>query len=495
MAKNKNYLKGELPHNDDAEKVVLGAAMQKEDALYNVTSSLQEEDFYTYKHKYIFNAIINLLERKMAVDVLTVSSELENMKQLESVGSIEYLQELCETVVSFANLQFYIDIVVDQSVLRKMLSTIRDIDNKFKTGGIENVNDFILESETLFKESIARRHISSFTDLNEATKVIETQLNNQKELPASDVVGLSSGYTQIDALTQGFQKGEVTIVAARPSVGKTALSLNFAYNVASVSKVPVALFSLEMSTDSLVKRLIAMVSCVNLKSINTGHFSGGDRAKVSHAIKELRDVPIFIDETPGIKVIDLIAKARKLQAAHPDLGLIVIDYLGLVQYGVGKSSSDNRVEEIRKISGAIKGLAKDLKVPVVVVSQLSRGPEKRDVKRPMLSDLRDSGDIEQDADVVMLLYRPDYYKDQKKNNAANKKGGQLTTSDKFELAKERLGDAIPGSASYVEVNVAKNRNGSTGKVDLFFFKEYGRFDPPSENWVEEMNKIRTDDGD
>ncbi len=497
MAKNQSKSYQDLPCSIEAEKAVLGSAMMSQEALYNVMSSLQQEDFYSLKHQKIYIAIANLMAKKSAVDAMTVFEELDNLKVAQEVGGVDYLKELLDAVLSFANLQFYIDIIVDQSVLRKMLLTIREIDREYREEKIDDLNDFILSSEGKFKDSIARRHISSFASMEEVTNVIESKLNAQKELPydQSEVIGLNTGYPGINKLTQGFQKGEMTVIAARPSVGKTALALNFAYHVATKSDVPVAIFSLEMTSESLVRRIIASVSCVSLKDINIGRFKGTDRAKVAAAIKEVSNAKIFIDESSSIKMLDIVAKTRKLQAAHPNLGLVVIDYLGLVQLG-GKSvsrSADSRTEEVRKISLAIKEMAKELQIPVVVVSQLSRDVEKRDVKKPMLSDLRDSGAIEQDADVVMLLYREDYYNEQKKISAANKKPGQLTKAEQFELAKaqkeKELGESIPGSASYVEVNIAKNRNGQVGKVPLFFYKEYGRFDSPSQAWIDQMKAI------
>ncbi len=486
----------DLPCNIDAEQAVLGSAISNSEAMYNVMSSLQMEDFYDVKHQKIYAAIANLMNKKISVDLMTVAEELANAKELENIGGATYLQELCDAILSYANLQFYIDIVIDQSVLRKMLTTIREIDEDYKSKKLENVNDFILNSETRFKESIARRHISSFASMDEVAGTIETKLAAQKEMPygENDVIGLNTGYEGINKLTQGFQKGDMIVVAARPSVGKTALALNFAWNVATICNVPVAIFSLEMTSESLVRRMISRVSCVSLKDVNRGVFHGGDRIKVAQAIKEIKKAKIFIDQTSGIKMLDIMAKTRKLIASQPDLGLVIIDYLGLVQLG-GKSNKtpDSRNEEVRKISLAIKEMAKEFQIPVLVVSQLSRDVEKRDNKRPMISDLRDSGAIEQDADVIMLLYREDYYGDQKKTSAANKKPGQLTKSEQFELARARkekeLGESLPGSASYIEVNVAKNRNGQTGKVPLFFYKEYGRFDTPSQNWIEQMKAI------
>ena len=431
-----------------------------------------------------------------------ILEELQNLKELQNVGGAKYLAECTNKVVAKSTLGHYIQIVQDNAVLRSMLTSIREIDKSYKEEEIENINDFILECETKFKDSIARRHISSFVEANEIAKDVQQNLEKLQDVDTdSDVIGVSTGYDRLNQITQGFKGGEMIIVAARPSVGKTALCLNFAYRIATRSKKAVAIFSLEMSKEQLFNRLVAISSCINARDINSGRIrTAGDRLKVMNGIKEIANSKIYIDDTPSIKLNDIIAKATKLQAHEPDLGLIVVDYLGLVQIASKGKSADNRQEEVRRISLALKALARDLDVPVIAVSQLNRAAEQRDSKRPMMSDLRDSGNIEQDADIVMLLYRGDYYDSAKKggqSNAANKKGGQLTNEDKFELVKKQkeqeLGAEIPGNASYTEVIVAKNRSGSTGTARLFFYKDYVRFDQPTPEWEQAMAAISDED--
>ena len=484
----------DLPHNSEAEMAVLGSALLSKDALYSVLSELEEADFYEGKNQILYRVLESLQKKNIAVDVLTVTEELMNIKELDNVGGVKYLQQCSDSMVALSSLEFYIHIVRDQAVLRNMLLAIRDIDNQYRTEEIDDVDTFIATSEERIKVATEKRRISTFKTASEVAKAVEMALNTQQKYDEDNVTGLTTGYDNINNFTQGFQKTELTIIAARPSVGKTALALNFAYKAATRKQVPVAIFSLEMASELLVRRLVAAASNVSLTKISSGNMNGQERAKVASAIKEVSAAPIFIDDSPGIKLMDIIAKSRQLQAKHPDLGLIVIDYLGLIQTGSGGKGNDSRQEEVRKISLALKGLARDLKVPVVVLSQLSRDVEKRDTKRPMLSDLRDSGSIEQDADVVMLLYREDYYKATKKDtNLANKKGGQLSPSEKFELAKaaqeKQLGEQMPGDASYIEINIAKNRNGQTGICGLFFYKAFGRFDAPSPEWEEQMRNI------
>ena len=494
----KKKVVNELPFNAEAEKVVLGSAMLKKDYCLDVLKSLEQNDFFLAKHQVMYSAISSLSMRNISVDVLTVAEELQNLKELENVGGAKYLAECTNQVVASSTLTHYIGIVQDNAVLRNMLTTMREIDRHYKEEEIENINDFVLDSENKFKESIAKRHISNFVKTEEIAGIVQQDLEKLQDISTdSDVIGVTTGYDRLNQITQGFKGGEMIIVAARPSVGKTALCLNFAYRIATRAKKAVAIFSLEMSKEQLFNRLVAISSCVSAKDINSGKINRttNERLKVMNGIKEIANSKIYIDDTPSIKLNDIIAKATKLQAHEPDLGLIVVDYLGLVSIASkGSRGIDNRQEEVRRISLALKALARDLNIPVIAVSQLSRAVEQRDTKRPMMSDLRDSGNIEQDADIVMLLYRGDYYDSSKKNSAvneaANKKGGQLTERDKFELAKkkkeEELGSEIPGNASYTEVIVAKNRSGATGIARLFFYKDYLRFDQPTPEWEQAM---------
>ena len=499
MAKSKSL--NELPYNEQAEQAVLGSALLSKECLYNVFSMLNEEDFFLGKHQLIYRAIRNLFDKKSAVDVLTVTEELMNMKELETIGGVEYLQQCSDSMVALSSIDYYINIVNDQAVLRRLIQSCRDIDHKFLNDEINDVNGFIADSENLLKEATEKRRVSEFQKAEVVAERVKMSIETPKEMKVDDVNGLTTGFNNINKITQGFHAGDMIIVAARPSVGKTALALNFAYRAANRTNKPVAIFSLEMPAEQLVTRLIGTESSVSLSKINTGNLMGVDRAKVANAIYKIGSLPIFIDDSPNGKLMDIIAKSRKLHATEPDLGLIIVDYLGLVSSGNSRSS-DSRQEEVRKASLALKALARDLKVPVIVVSQLSRSVEQRgENKRPILSDLRDSGSIEQDADVVMLLYREDYYKDSKNpnNNAGEKKMKNLSGSERFEMVKEQkekiTGESMVGDVSFVEVNIAKNRNGQTGKSYLFFYKSFGRFDEPSEEWLKQMREINENSGD
>ncbi len=477
----------DLPYNKEAEQAVLGSALINKEALYSVLSELKQDDFFEGRHQIIYNAIYVLQGKGVDVDLLTIAEHLDNIKELENVGGSAYLQECCNAMVALASLSFYINIVRDQSVLRNLLIATREINNEYLSGKIEDVDNFIAQAEEKIKLATEKRRVSTFRPIEEVTKNVEMGLKTQQRMEEDYVTGLTTGYESINKLTQGFQKSEVTVIAARPSVGKTALALNFAYRVATRKKVPVAIYSLEMPGEQLVKRLVASASHVALQKISTGNLTEVEKAKVAAAIKEVSNAPIFIDDSSGIRLMDIVAKSRQLQAKHPDLGLIIIDYLGLVQTDI--KSSNSRQDEVRRISLTIHDLAKDLKVPIILISQLNRKTEEEN-RRPMMSDLRESGSIEQDADVIMLLHREDYRRNSKKEAAAgNKQLKDLSQSDRFEMVKKQLGDNLPGDASYTEVIIAKNRNGPTGTAGLFFYKAFGRFDMPSREFEEQMRNI------
>lgn len=494
MAVSKNSR--ELPYNAQAEQAVLGSALLSRECLYTVFSRLNEEDFFVGKHQLIYRAIKNLFDKQTPVDVLTTTEELMNMKELETIGGVEYLQQCADAMVALSSIDYYINIVNDQAVLRRLIQTCRDIDAAYLSEEITDVNEFIANSETTLKDAVEKRRVAEFKKAKDVAEEVKLNIETPQEVKTDGVSGLTTGFDRLNKITQGFHPGDMIIVAARPSVGKTALALNFAYRAAKRTNKPIAIFSLEMPAEALIKRLIGVESAVSLTKITTGNLVGVERAKVANAIYKIGSLPIYIDDSPNGKLMDIIAKSRKLQANEPELGMIIVDYLGLVTTGSTSKGSDSRQEEVRKTSLALKALARELQVPIIVVSQLSRDVEKRgENKRPILSDLRDSGSIEQDADVVMLLYREDYYKNSKapNSNAGNKKMSNLSGSERFEMVKEQkekiTGEPMGGDVSYVEVNVAKNRNGQTGNAYLFFYKSFGSFDEPTEEWLKQMREI------
>lgn len=491
----------DLPFNEQAEQAVLGSALLSRECLYTVLSSLDEEDyFFLGKHQLIYRAIRSLFEKRSVVDVLTVTEELINMKELDTIGGVEYLQTCSDAMVALSSIDHYINIVKDQTILRRLIQTCRDIDRQYLNEEINNVNEFVAQSEEELKKATEKRRISDFKDIEVVANAVKNSIETPKENKTDGVTGLTTGFDSINKVTQGFHPSDLIIVAARPSVGKTALALNFAYRAANRTNKTVAIFSLEMPADALVTRLIGAESSVSLTKITTGNLTPVERTKVASAISKIGSLPIYIDDSPSGKIMDIVANCRKLQANHPDLSLIIVDYLGLVSSS-SKSSNESRQEEVRKASLAFKALARDLKVPVILVSQLSRNVEQRgENKRPILSDLRDSGSIEQDADVVMLLYREDYYKNSRNpSDSGNKKMKNLSTSERFEMVKEQkekiAGEAMAGDASVVEINIAKNRNGQVGKSFLFFYKSFGRFDEPSEEWLQQVREMGQNAGE
>ena len=477
----------DLPFNLDAEKAVIGSALISSEAALSVLASLDEEDFYLGKHQIIYHAM-NYLKNEMhaVIDVVSVTDQLIIMREFDNIGGAAYLKECSDSMVSFGALDFYIASVRDNAILRKMLKTIRKIDDEYRTTDIQNINDFISNSEDSFKTSIERRRISDFESVKDIAPKVEMQIqvSNSNE---EGMIGTTTGYKELDRITQGFRRGEVTILAARPSVGKTALALNVAFKTAVRARVPVGIFSLEMSSELLFRRLIAAQSGVSLTKINANTVNDDERIKVGRAIDQIAQANIYIDDTPQAKINDVLQKCRRLQQKEPTLGLIVIDYIGLITVPNTKNESA-RHEEVRKISAALKGLAMELQIPILVLCQISRTAEQRENKRPMLSDLRDSGSIEQDADMVWLLYRGDYYinNEEKPKKPANQ---QNDFQKRKEIDKE-LAANLPGNASYVEVIVAKNRNGQTGEVGLFFVKKFCRFDDPPADWYAEYQKLK-----
>ncbi len=458
-----------LPNNVEVEKAVLGAMLEKRDALIEASSALVENDFYSRKHQIIFSAILSVQDKSIPVDLKTVTEELINLKELDKIGGVQYLYELTESIVSVSNIKHYINIVRDQSNLRQLLLTMQSVIESYEKEEIDDIADFIGEASRKVTKAAEKRRISSFKTAAEVTEKVRQNLRTQKATGEDGVTGLPTGYRKLNLLTHGFQKTDIIIIAARPSVGKTALGLNLAFNVSYKTNTPVAIFSLEMPSEQLMLRLLANRSCVDLGKIQTGYLTKREEIAVDRAMKEMMGVKLFIDDTPGIRLIDILSKARKLKLEQPDLSMIMIDYIGLITTG---KKAESRQLEVAEISRSLKELARELEVPIIVISQLNRAVEKSVSKKPMLSDLRESGSIEQDADQVFLLYRADYYK----SIGAGKDNKKEETTEPEQTDE---------NVSIVEVIVAKNRNGQVGTVELVFTKNIGRFDDQAYEHEEE----------
>ena len=444
-----------IPQNITAEQNVLSAMLIDTHAADIVAERLQPEDFYRPSHQIICRAIFRLRSRNEPVDLVTVTEELKKENRLEDVGDISYLTLLANVAPTAANVKYHARIVEEKSLLRQMVESGTAIAAMGYEGGEEDVQDLIDRAEKNLLRLSCRKSATDFVPIQDIVSAAMDRLGSLVENSRA-VTGLSTGFTDLDSITAGLHPSDFIIVAARPSMGKTALALNIAGNVAlrgtREGEPPrrVAFFSLEMSRDQLAQRMICTEADVDSQELCPGT-PEEEEAKMEllnrlwTASDRLAASNIFIDDTPGLSIRELRSKARRLKAAG-GLDLIVIDYLQLMQVSLGRSGSENRQHEVSEISRSLKALARELEAPVLALSQLSRSVENRQVKRPMLSDLRESGSLEQDADIVMFLYREDYYK------AAEKEPTHLT-----------------------ELIVAKHRNGPTGKIDLFFRKDRTRF--------------------
>ena len=428
------------PHDIDAEQAVIGSMLTDKDAVVEAVETLKPDDFYRQDNKTIYEAILNLYNRAEPIDIITVKSELTSLGKLEAVGGLEYLAVLPDKVPTTANVDKYIKIVEEKSILRRLIKASNElIDLGYAQS--EEVDSIIDQAEKKVFEISQGKNKKGYTPIKdilvESFAEIE-KLYNQKQ----PITGIPTGFADLDYKTAGLHNSDLVLVAARPAMGKSAFALNIATNAAVQAKVPTVIFNLEMSKSQLVNRILCSEAMVDSNKIRTGKMEEDDWVKLATALGPLSEAPIYIDDTPGITVTEIRAKCRKLKM-EKNIGLIVIDYLQLIQ-GTGKRNS-SREQEISEISRSLKILAKELDVPVIALSQLSRAAEQRADHRPMLSDLRESGAIEQDADIVMFLYRDDYYNpDSEKKNIA-------------------------------EVIMAKHRAGSTGTVELLWLGSYTKF--------------------
>ncbi len=465
-----------LPHNTEAEKAVLGAMIRSQAMVSEACAKLNVEDFYegNANHRAIFGAMLRLYSRGTPVDPQTITNELITAKELEVSGAPEYLLELADAVVTFENFGDYIKIVQDHAVLRNFLKTIDEISKTYYTKDINEITDFIAQSEKKITEVTEKRRIGDFQRADQVAKKLAEELASLRTTTSDDTVtGTPTGFPRLNVLTHGFQPGEFIVLAARPGIGKTALSLNLAYNATTKANCPVAFFSLEMPASMLFKRLVSADADVEFDSLITGYsLTPNKRLKLQQSCERMAQKRIYVDDTAGIKLLDLVAKARKLKAQEPDLGLIVVDYIGLVT--TGKSKSESRQLEVQLISQTLKKLALDLKVPIIGVAQLNRNVESRGGE-PQLSDLRESGSIEQDADIVLMLH-------EKKLSTAGPKANK-NQLDKHNEEVARAQEQAVGAnddVKLVDLFIRKNRSGRMGTVHLLFKKDFCRFDSLSE---------------
>lgn len=433
---------GKIPPNDvEAEQAVIGSMLTDRDAVISAIEILKEEDFYREDNKTIYEAILNLYNRSEPIDIITLKAELTSMGMFEKIGGLEYIVGLPEKVPTTANVERYINIVKEKSELRRLIKAANEIIEQ-GYDPTENIDDIMNSAEkkifNIMQDKDQKTYSAIKDVLVDAFTELE-QLYNQKQ----HITGVPTGFIDLDYKMAGLHNSDLILIAARPAMGKSAFALNIATNAAVKAKVPAVLFSLEMSKEQMVNRILCSEAMVDSNKVRTGKIDDDDWIKLADTMGDLSEAPIYIDDTPGISINEIRAKCRKLKLER-NIGLVVIDYLQLVQ-GSSKRASGSREQEISEISRSLKILAKEINVPVIALSQLSRAPEQRPDHRPMLSDLRESGAIEQDADIVMFLYRDDYY-----NEDSEDKG-------------------------LAEVIVAKHRAGSTGTVKLVWLGNYTKF--------------------
>ena len=435
------------PQALELEKAVLGALMIDNESLSDAIDSLQAEYFYAPKHQKIFEAIVNLFNNTQPVDILTVSEELKRMEMFKEIGGLAYISELTNNVSSSSNTEFHARIIAEKFIKRSLINISRKISNDAFDDSVD-IFDLLNDAEanlfTVTEGTLRKSYDKMSSLIKGALENIETLRNKEDGLS-----GVPSGFTNVDRVTSGWQKSDLVIVAARPGMGKTAFALTMARNVAVDHNTPIGFFSLEMSSEQLVNRLIASEAELGASKLRKGDLADHEMVQLHEKIKHLSEAPIFIDDTPGLSIFELRAKARRLVKNH-GVGIIMIDYLQLMTAG---GTGGNREQEISTISRSLKGIAKELKIPVIALSQVNRGVESRTgvgSKRPMLSDLRESGAIEQDADIVTFIYRPEYYKIFEWDNGDDSRG---------------QGELI----------IAKHRNGSLNNVRLKFTGEFAKF--------------------
>ncbi len=433
-----------MPQSIEAEEAVLGAVLVNPQSLGRIVEFLKPESFYKPSHKIIFEAVLELFRKNEPIDIVTVSEHLRNKEELENAGGRAYINDLALNVVTTANIEFYAKIIQEKEIKRALINAGSEIVSMSYEN--EETDEVLDNAQKLIFNIAAQKDTTDLVPIQDLVvasyEQIEMRYNNQ-----DDLVGVDTGFYDLNALTSGLQKSDLIILAARPSMGKTAFALNLAQNVALKTKKGVAIFSLEMPKQQLVKRMLCSEAEVDTQRITSGHMQPKDWEKLVDAMTRLSDAKIYIDDSSGLTATDIKAKCRRLMMEEKDLGLVVIDYLQLME---GGGNPNDRNQQISAISRSLKGLARELNVPIIALSQLSRGVEARNDKRPMLSDLRDSGAIEQDADIVMFIYRDEYYN---RDNVDNK-----------------------GKA---EIIIAKHRNGPVGVINLLFQDSITKFKNPT----------------
>lgn len=447
-----NIVSQQVPHDAEAEKAVLGAIFIDPEAIADASAVVTPDDFYEHANRIIYQAMLDLSDRGDAIDPLTLQDELTKKNQLDDIGGIAYVSQLALATPTAEHVTYYAQIVHRKALLRRLITASQNIISNAIEGS-DDVTDILDDAESEIMNVSSENNTGGFRDIKSIVNSTVEDINNIPD-DGNMVTGLPTGFSELDKMTTGFHDDELIIVAARPGVGKTSFALNVAQFVGLHTDKTVAMFSLEMSGEQLVQRMLASEGLINSQHLRTGQLDEEEWRKLIVASGSLANTSIYIDDTPGIKMSEIRAKSRRLAKEKGNLGLIVIDYLQLIE----GPRSESRQQEVSAISRQLKKLAKELHVPVIALSQLSRSVEQRQDKRPVLSDIRESGSIEQDADIVSFLYRDDYYHNEDDDNS----------EDNGEVEPEK-------DNGEVEVIIEKNRSGSRGTVKLMFSKPFNRF--------------------
>ena len=448
----------ELPYNAEAEKQVLANMIFSSDMLVETFSRLSEEDFYLKEHQIIYKTLKSIFDtNKAKVEPYALIDKLSIDGNLDKVGDASYILELMSSYIDIANATYYINSVEEKAILRKLINTCSNVVNKWPNESSGDITNYINKIERDITDITKKRRVEDFVSINEAFSKYKERISYIKSGQGNSA-GLLTGFSTFDKLMLGFKPGEVSILAARPSVGKSALALNFLFRTAARTTKPCVFFSLEMGVDSVTNRILSAKSGVPIRKIQTASFDKQEEENINKAMRDISNSNLFIDETPAIKMVDIRAKLNKLQSRFGEIGLVVVDYIGLITPDVKPKGDASRSLIIGEISAALKAVARDFKCPVLVLSQLNRSVEQSKEQIPQMSNLRESGSIEQDADVVMFIHRPDYGKMQESANSESGTDDPNATSD-----------------SPVSLIIAKNRNGRLATIDFMFQKHIGRF--------------------
>lgn len=475
-----------LPFDAETERYLLGLMISDDRIATQVLPALTIDDFYVHneKNRLIFEAILRIKGKNSPIDIVTVTNELTLMNKLDVV-SYDYVLEITENALPTTNIDYYINNLKDMSLYRKMIEALNSFLNQYENNQIDDIYSFINDIEAKVKEISQNRRVNGFKKGGDIVKDVVNELINRVGGDSSTLNGIPTGFPKLDNILGGIKKGELIYLAARPAVGKTALALNFAYNAAILTNRPVAIFEYEMSGDELLKRIIASRTSIELSKINNGYLSNQEKLILKEKCNEIAKAPIYINDRSGTPIEELILKCRKLKDELGDLALIVVDYIGIIGDSPNVNKNFNRQNIVGGYSRKLKELALELGVPIICLSQLNRNPEGRDDRKPQLADLRESGNLEADADKVILLYRPDYYSEQGINLKKKKKDdGNVTIND-----MKKANNDNPNAGEIVELNLAKNRNGRTTTSKLLFFKSYGRFAEPAKETDEAIERF------